>query len=99
MQNYMKTFRENPHSNPYWQIVAKLIQIFFQNFSFPGDELDRFTGKLVQQNFMSSFSVFVKYRVMTEIDTHKILMNEFTVIRSNSFPGNLPIRAILGSTW
>ena len=95
MHNYMKTFRENRHLNPYWQIVENLSRYFFQNFSFPGDELDRFTGKLVQQNFMSSSSVLF----MTEIDTHKILINEFTVIRSNSFPGNLPIRAILGSTW
>ena len=43
---------------------------FFQNFSLPDHEPDRFAGKLVQQKFMIIFSVFVKYRVMTEIDTH-----------------------------
>ena len=44
----------------------KIIQKIFKNFSFPGNEPDRITGKLIHQNFMSTYSVFVKYRVMSQ---------------------------------
>ena len=32
---------------------------------FQGHVLDRIAGKLIQQKFMSTYSVFVKYLVMT----------------------------------
>ena len=70
MQKFMKPLRENHHFYPFWKFLSGLIQNFFRNFSLPDHEPDRFAGKLVQQKFMIIFSVFVKYRVMTEIDTH-----------------------------
>ena len=38
----------------------------FPNFSFPGHEPDRMAEKLIHQNFMSTYSVFVKYRVKSK---------------------------------
>ena len=34
----------------------------FPKFQFPGHELNRITGKLIHQNFMSTYSIIVKYR-------------------------------------
>ena len=76
MQKCMKPLRENHHFYPYWKILSH--QEFFRNFSFPDYDPDRFAGKLVQQKFMSTFSVFVKYRVMTEMDTNKVLIDGFS---------------------
>ena len=36
--------------NPYWQVLEKPIQNFFQNFSFPSHEPEIITGRLIQNS-------------------------------------------------
>ena len=82
MSSFIKLLLANPE---------KLIQKIFQNFSFPGHEPDRITGKLIHQNFMSTYSVFF-YKISShEPDgiTEKVIhvWMSFPAIRSVSRPG------------
>ena len=58
------TVQGTVHFDPlviYWRMLENLSG----NFSFTSHESERITGKLIHANFTSTFSVFVKYRVMS----------------------------------
>ena len=52
----------------FWGVTLRKLKthpVFFSKFQFPGYKLDWFFWKLIHQFFVSSYSVFVKYRGMS----------------------------------
>ena len=112
-----QSWKTHPETCPKFQFsggdtagfYGKLIQYFFE-FSISGTWARTFSGKLIHKNFMSTYSVFVKYRGMSQtvywkinlyldeqnwIGTHKFWLDQFSVNWSSSNLGSLPIRVKL----
>ena len=98
LENSSRNFSESPVCRGVTQTDFWKTHPVFQNLNFRGMTWTNF-GKIHPSFFVRTYSVSVKYRGMSLSDSWKTgpYLDEFSINRSSSCPGNLSISVILWS--